>query len=63
MVKSNRIKHLDGNGAELNEIANPPFLKVVSTARRFAGVNLWGEGSSHTWGAAFVTRELFVAAG
>lgn len=30
MVNANRIKHLDGNGAALNKIANPPFLKVVS---------------------------------
>jgi len=25
MVKPNRIEHLDGNGAALNEIANPSF--------------------------------------
>ena len=31
MVRANRIKHLDGNGAALNEIAYPAFLKVVST--------------------------------
>jgi hypothetical protein len=33
MVKANKIKHVDGNGAALNEIANPPFLKVVSRIR------------------------------
>ena len=30
MVNANGIKHLGGNGAALNQIANPLFLKVVS---------------------------------